>query len=162
MRIGVGYDVHRLVPDRRLILCGVEIPYELGLLGHSDADVAVHALMDAVLGALALGDIGHLFPDSDPKYKDADSMALLREVIEKMDAHGYALGNLDITIIAERPKLAPYIAKMRENLAAAFGCELNRVSVKATTEEGLGLAGNGIGAVAAVLLSERLTANSKQ
>ena len=152
MRIGFGYDVHRLVPDRRLVLCGVGIPYEMGLLGHSDADVAVHALMDAILGALALGDIGHLFPDSDPKYKDADSMALLREVIGKMRECGYALGNLDITIIAERPKLAPYIAKMRENLAAAFGCETDRVSVKATTEEGLGLAGNGIGAHAAALL----------
>ena len=155
MRIGQGYDVHRLVSGRRLVLCGVEIPYELGLLGHSDADVAVHALMDAILGALALGDIGHLFPDSDPKYKDADSMELLREVIAKMNECGYALGNLDITIIAERPKLAPYIAKMRENLSAAFGCEMSRVSVKATTEEGLGLAGNGIGAVAAVLLSEQ-------
>ena len=153
MRIGQGYDVHRLVSDRRLVLCGVDIPCELGLLGHSDADVAVHALMDAILGALALGDIGHLFPDSDPQYKDADSMALLRGVIAKMDECGYALGNLDITIIAERPKLAPYIAKMRENLAAAFGCEISRISVKATTEEGLGLAGNGIGAVAAVLLS---------
>lgn len=152
MRIGFGYDVHRLVPDRRLVLCGVEIPYEPGLLGHSDADVAVHALMDAILGALALGDIGHLFPDSDPKYKDADSMELLREVIAKMREYGYSLGNLDITIIAERPKLAPYIQKMREKLAAAFGCGISRVSVKATTEEGLGLAGNGIGAHAAVLL----------
>lgn len=150
MRIGHGYDVHRLAPDRRLVLCGVEIPYEMGLLGHSDADVAVHALMDAILGALALGDIGHLFPDSDPKYKDADSMALLREVIGEMNKRGYALGNLDITIIAERPKLAPYIEKMRENLAAAFNCEISRVSVKATTEEGLGLAGNGIGANAVV------------
>ena len=153
MRIGFGYDVHRLVPDRRLILCGVEIPYETGLLGHSDADVAVHALMDAILGALALGDIGHLFPDSDSKYKNADSMELLREVIAKMRECGYTLGNLDITIIAERPKLAPYIGKMRENLAAAFECELSRVSVKATTEEGLGLAGNGIGANAVVLLT---------
>ena len=155
MRIGHGYDVHRLAPDRRLILCGVDIPYELGLLGHSDADVAVHALMDAILGALALGDIGHLFPDSDPQYKGADSMALLREVIAKMDECGYALGNLDITIIAERPKLAPYIGKMRENLAEAFGCETDHVSVKATTEEGLGLAGNGIGANAVVLLGLR-------
>ena len=154
MRIGQGYDVHRLVSGRRLVLCGAEIPCELGLLGHSDADVAVHALMDAILGALALGDIGHLFPDSDRKYKDADSMALLREVISKMDACGYALGNLDITIIAERPKLAPHIAKMRENLAEAFGCEISRISVKATTEEGLGLAGNGIGANAVVLLND--------
>ena len=154
MRIGFGYDVHRLTPNRRLVLCGADIPYELGLLGHSDADVAVHALMDAILGALALGDIGHLFPDSDPKYKDADSMALLREVIAKMEELGYALGNLDITIIAERPKLAPYIAEMRKNLAAAFGCGPDRVSVKATTEEGLGLAGNGIGANAVVLLKD--------
>ena len=155
MRIGHGYDVHRLVPDRRLVLCGVDIPCELGLLGHSDADVAVHALMDAILGALALGDIGHLFPDSDPKYKDADSMALLREVIGEMNKRGYTLGNLDITIIAERPKLAPYIAKMRESLAEAFNCDISRVSVKATTEEGLGLAGNGIGANAVVLLDQQ-------
>ena len=155
MRIGFGYDVHRLTENRRLVLCGVEIPYELGLLGHSDADVAVHALMDAILGALALGDIGHLFPDSDPKYKDADSMVLLREVIGKMTESGYVLGNLDITIIAEKPKLAPYIQKMRENLAEVFGCEINRVSVKATTEEGLGLAGKGIGANAVVILSEK-------
>ena len=154
MRIGQGYDVHRLVPDRRLVLCGVEIPHDMGLLGHSDADVAVHALMDAILGALALGDIGKLFPDSDPQYKDADSMALLREVISKMSERGYTLGNLDITIIAERPKLAAYITQMRENLSMAFGCETDRVSVKATTEEGLGLAGNGIGANAVVLLEE--------
>lgn len=152
MRIGFGYDVHRLVEGRRLILCGVEIPCELGLLGHSDADVAVHALMDAILGALALGDIGKLFPDNDPKYKDADSMELLRVVIEKMRGEGYSLGNLDITIIAERPKLAPYIQKMRESLAGAFGFELSRVSVKATTEEGLGLAGEGIGATAIVAI----------
>lgn len=155
MRIGFGYDVHRLVADRRLILCGVDIPYEKGLLGHSDADVAVHALMDAILGALALGDIGHLFPDSDPKYKGADSMVLLREVIAKTNENGYALGNLDVTIIAESPKLAQYIAKMRENLAAAFECEISRVSVKATTEEGLGLGGAGIGANAVVLLEKK-------
>lgn len=152
-RIGTGYDVHRLVPERRLVLCGVEIPSELGLLGHSDADVAVHALMDAILGALALGDIGKLFPDSDPKYKGADSMGLLSEVIALMRSNGYSLGNLDITIIAERPKLAKHIPQMRENLAAAFGCDITRVSVKATTEEGLGLAGDGIGAQAVVLLS---------
>lgn len=152
-RIGTGYDVHRLVPERRLVLCGVEIPSELGLLGHSDADVAVHALMDAILGALALGDIGKLFPDSDPKYKGANSMGLLSEVIALMRSNGYSLGNLDITIIAERPKLAKHIPQMRENLAAAFGCDISRISVKATTEEGLGLAGNGIGAQAVVLLS---------
>lgn len=154
-RIGTGYDVHRLVPGRRLVLCGVEIPSEEGLLGHSDADVAVHALMDAILGALALGDIGKLFPDSDPQYKGADSMKLLAEVITRMQSHGYRLGNLDITIIAERPKLAKYIAPMRESLAAAFGCDISRVSVKATTEEGLGLAGEGIGAQAAVILEEQ-------
>lgn len=153
MRIGFGYDVHRLVEGRRLILCGREIPCEEGLLGHSDADVAVHAVMDAILGALALGDIGHLFPDKDPKYKGADSMLLLAEVIRRMD--GYTLGNLDVTIIAERPKLAPYIADMRENLANAFGCDISRISVKATTEEGLGLAGQGIGANAVVLLEEK-------
>lgn len=151
-RIGTGYDVHRLVPGRRLVLCGVDIPSEEGLLGHSDADVAVHALMDAILGALALGDIGKLFPDSDPQYKGADSMKLLAEVITRMQSHGYRLGNLDITIIAERPKLAKYIVPMRESLAAAFGCDISRVSVKATTEEELGLAGEGIGAQAAVIL----------
>lgn len=154
-RIGTGYDVHKLVPGRRLVLCGVEITSEVGLLGHSDADVAVHALMDAILGALALGDIGKLFPDSDPQYKGADSMKLLAEVITRMQSHGYRLGNLDITIIAERPKLAKYIAPMRESLAAAFSCDISRVSVKATTEEGLGLAGEGIGAQAAVILEEQ-------
>lgn len=154
MRIGFGYDVHRLAEGRRLVLCGVEVPYSLGLFGHSDADVAVHALMDAILGALALGDIGRLFPDSDPKYLGADSMELLRSVIGKMRERGFLLGNLDITIIAERPKLAPFIEKMRENLAAAFGCDTDRVSVKATTEEGLVLAGAGIGAHAVVLLED--------
>ncbi len=152
IKIGHGYDVHRLGEGRRLVLCGREIPYELGLVGHSDADVAVHALMDAILGALALGDIGKLFPDNDPSYKDADSMLLMMDVIGRMDSQGYRLGNLDITIIAEKPKLAPYIAEMRDNLAAIFGCELSQVSVKATTEEGLGLAGLGIGAHANVLL----------
>ena len=136
-------------------MCGAEIPCEVGLLGHSDADVAVHAAIDAVLGALALGDIGKLFPDSDPRYKDADSMELLRVVIGKMSECGYALGNLDVTIIAERPKLSPYIAQMRENLAGAFGCDVGKISVKATTEEGLGLAGKGIGANAVVLLEEK-------
>lgn len=152
IRIGTGYDVHRLVEGRKLILCGVEVPSELGLLGHSDADVAAHALMDAILGALALGDIGKLFPDSDPQYEGADSMALLSQVNDKMSESGYSLGNLDITVVAERPKLAKYITAMRESLAAAFGCDISRVSVKATTEEGLGLAGKGIGAHASVLL----------
>lgn len=121
VRIGTGYDVHRLVPERKLILCGVEVPCELGLLGHSDADVAVHALMDAILGALAMGDIGKFFPDSDPQYKGADSMKLLAEVIRRMEGAGFRLGNLDLTIIAERPKLAKHIPAMRESLAAAFG-----------------------------------------
>ena len=154
VRIGTGYDVHRLVPERKLILCGVEVPCELGLLGHSDADVAVHALIDAILGALAMGDIGKLFPDSDPQYKGADSMKLLAEVIRRMEGAGFRLGNLDLTIIAERPKLAKHIPAMRESLAAALGCDISQVSVKATTEEGLGLAGAGIGAQAAVLLEK--------
>lgn len=152
IRIGTGYDVHRLVPERRLVLCGVEIPCEYGLLGHSDADAAVHALMDAILGAMAYGDIGKLFPDNDPQYKGADSMELLSHVINLMNEAGYTLGNLDITIIAERPKLAAFIPAMRERLAEAFGCDISQISVKATTEEGLGLAGNGIAAQAAVLL----------
>ncbi len=151
-RIGQGYDVHRLCEGRRLVLCGAEIPFEMGLLGHSDADAAVHALMDAILGALALGDIGKLFPDSDPQYKDCDSMKLLERVIALMSERGFSLGNLDITIVAERPKLSPYIGLMRENLASAFGCDISRVSVKATTEEGLGLAGKGIAAHASVII----------
>lgn len=153
IRVGNGYDVHRLVEGRRLVLCGVEIPHDKGLLGHSDADVAAHALMDALLGALAMGDIGLMFPDNAPEYKDADSMLLLMDVISLVSARGYTLSNLDITIIAEKPKLAPYIAFMRENLAVAFSCEIDRISVKATTEEGLGLAGQGIGAYASVLLT---------
>ena len=152
MRIGYGYDVHRLAAGRRLVLCGAEIPFDEGLLGHSDADVAVHAVMDAVLGALALGDIGKLFPDSDPRYKDADSMKLLAEVVSLMRERGFALGNLDVTIIAEKPKLAPFIAEMRKNLADAFFTDIGNISVKATTEEGLGLAGAGIGAHAVILL----------
>ena len=156
MRIGIGYDVHRLVEGRQLILCGVEIPYERGLLGHSDADVAVHALMDAVLGALALGDIGKLFPDSDPQYKGADSMKLLDTVIVKMRERNFSLGNLDITIIAEKPKLAPYIDQMRKNLAKAFDCDISQISVKATTEEGLGIGGAGIGAHAVALFTENV------
>lgn len=152
IRIGQGYDVHRLCEGRRLVLCGVEIPFELGLLGHSDADVAVHAVMDAVLGALALGDIGKLFPDSDPQYEGADSMELLGRVVGLMRERGYSLGNIDVTIVAERPKLSPYILNMRENLAAAFGCDISQISVKATTEEGLGLAGKGIAAQAAAVI----------
>lgn len=155
MRIGHGYDVHRLVTERRLILGGVEIPYELGLLGHSDADVLTHALMDALLGAAALGDIGGHFPDNDEKYKGADSVALLREVVAIIGKAGYRVGNVDCTILAQRPKLAPYISDMRRILAAAMGVELSAVSVKATTEEGLGFTGEGLGIAAhAVALLE--------
>lgn len=154
LRIGHGYDVHRLVPDRRLILGGTVIPYELGLLGHSDADVLAHAVMDALLGALALGDIGHHFPDTDPAYKGADSIALLRRVVGLVRERGYRPVNLDATISAEKPKLAPYIGRMRENLAEACGVSADSVSVKATTEEGLGLKGAGIGATCVCLLEE--------
>ncbi len=138
MRIGHGYDVHRLTEGRRMILGGVEIPYEKGLLGHSDADVLTHAVMDALLGALALGDIGKHFPDTDPRYAGADSIALLRHVAALVHEQGYRLGNLDATVLAQAPKLAPHIAQMRANLAEAIGCAVSRVSVKATTEEGLG------------------------
>ena len=141
MRIGHGYDVHRLVEGRRLILGGVEVPFDKGLLGHSDADVLTHAVMDALLGALALGDIGKHFPDTDPRYAGADSIALLRHVAALVHEQGYRLGNLDATVLAQAPKLAPHIAQMRENLAAAIGCEASCVSVKATTEEGLGFTG---------------------
>ena len=155
MRIGHGYDVHRLVPGRRLILGGVEIPFEKGLLGHSDADVLAHALMDALLGAAALGDIGQWFPDKDPRYEGADSLELLRTVAGALRERGYTLGNVDCTILAQRPKLAPYIPHMRENLAGAMDLPLERVSVKATTEEGLGFTGEGLGIAAhAVALLE--------
>lgn len=140
-RIGHGYDVHRLVPGRALILGGVNIPHTVGLDGHSDADVLTHAVMDALLGALALGDIGHLFPDNDPTYEGADSLALCRTVAGKLREHGYTVGNVDATVVAQRPKLAPYITEMRENLAAALGCDPSQVSVKATTEEHLGFTG---------------------
>jgi 2-C-methyl-D-erythritol 2,4-cyclodiphosphate synthase len=145
MRIGTGYDVHRLVEGRKLILGGVEIEFEKGLLGHSDADVLTHAVMDALLGAAALGDIGHLFPDTDPTYSDADSIALLREVCRRIREHGFEIGNIDATVMAQRPKLAPHIAKMRENIASACGIATDCVSVKATTEEGLGFTGSGEG-----------------
>ena len=148
MRIGQGYDVHRLVEDRRLILGGVEIPYEKGLLGHSDADVLLHALMDALLGAAALGDIGQHFPDKDPQYEGADSMELLDRVCALLRQKGYRVGNCDCTVIAQRPKLAPYIPAMRENIASALGIPTDRVSVKATTEEGLGFTGEGAGIAA--------------
>ena len=145
MRIGMGYDVHRLVPDRRLIIGGVEIPYEKGLLGHSDADVLVHAVMDALLGAAALGDIGQHFPDTDPKYEGISSIRLLRNVGELLEREGYVIENIDATIIAQRPKLAPYRPRMAGNITRALKLEEGRVSVKATTEEGLGFTGSGEG-----------------
>lgn len=155
LRIGHGYDVHRLVPERRLILGGVEIPYERGLLGHSDADVLLHAIMDAMLGALALGDIGRHFPDTDPQYEGADSMKLLECVVGLIHEHGYRLSNLDSTISAEKPKLALYIMQMRENIARVCGVLPEAVSVKATTEEGLGLKGEGIGATCVCILTKK-------
>lgn len=156
MRIGHGYDVHRITNGRKLILCGVEIPWEKGLLGHSDADVAVHALMDAILGAAALGDIGQLFPDTDPAYAGADSLELLRIVSKRMMDAGYRFSNGDITILAQRPKLAPFIPIMRSKIAEVLGVEPDQISVKATTEEGLGFTGSGegISAHAVVLLEE--------
>ena len=157
MRIGQGYDVHRLVEGRALILGGVNIPGEKGLLGHSDADVLTHALMDALLGAAALGDIGKLFPDSDPAYAGADSLELLRSVTALLEKNGYAIVNVDVTVVAQRPKLAPYREEMRRRLAEAMGLERGRVSVKATTEEGLGFTGSGqgISAMAVALLDEK-------
>lgn len=157
MRIGQGYDVHRLVEGRALILGGVNIPWEKGLLGHSDADVLTHALMDALLGAAALGDIGKLFPDSDPAYAGADSLELLRSVTALLEKNGYAIVNVDVTVVAQRPKLAPYREEMRRRLAEAMGLERGRVSVKATTEEGLGFTGSGqgISAMAVALLDEK-------
>lgn len=156
-RIGHGYDVHRLVIQRELILGGVKIPYEKGLLGHSDADVLTHAVMDAMLGALSLGDIGKLFPDTDDRYRNADSLRLLREVAEIVEENGYKLANLDATVVAQMPKLAPHIREMREKLAEAMGAEIGQISVKATTEEGLGFTGGGLGisAHAVVLLETR-------
>lgn len=142
MRIGHGYDVHRFAPDRALILGGVKIPYELGLDGHSDADVLLHAVMDALLGAAALRDIGYHFPDTDMRYKDADSMALLGCVAEMIKEKGYRVGNIDVTMIAQKPKLKNYIPQMRENIAAQLSVDINRVNVKATTEEGLGFTGH--------------------
>ena len=157
MRIGHGYDVHKLVEGRKLILGGIEIEYEKGLLGHSDADVLAHAIMDAVLGSLALGDIGHLFPDNDPAYEGADSMKLMAEVCRIIKEKGYKIGNIDATICAQRPKLAPYIVKMRERIAEVCGCDISQISVKATTEEGLGFTGGGLGISAtAVCLLENI------
>ena len=154
LRIGHGYDVHRLTEGRRLVLGGVEIPYEKGLLGHSDADVLIHAVMDAFLGALALGDIGKHFPDNDMSFKDIDSMVLFRRVNDIIAEKGYRLSNLDATISAEKPKLAPYIMRMRENIANVCGVDISCVSVKATTEEGLGLKGEGIGATAVCIFEK--------
>ena len=148
MRIGQGYDVHRLVEGRKLILGGVEIEYEKGLLGHSDADVLAHAIMDALLGAAAMGDIGKLFPDNDPAYEGVDSLKLLGEVAHRLRERGFEIGNVDSTVVAQRPKLAPYMGKMRENLARAMGVDVSRVSVKATTEEHLGFTGEGLGIAA--------------
>ena len=154
IRIGQGYDVHRLVEGRKLILGGVEIPWEKGLLGHSDADVLLHAITDALLGAAALGDIGTIFPDSDPKYEGADSIALLRHVNALLREKGWRVGNLDATVIAQRPRLAPHIPEMRRRIAEALSAEVDEVSVKATTEEHLGFTGRGegISAQAVVLL----------
>ena len=145
MRVGMGYDVHKLVEGRDLILGGVKIPYEKGLLGHSDADVLLHAIMDALLGAAALGDIGKHFPDTDPAYKDISSIELLKHVSKLLRDNNYTIGNIDATIICQRPKLAPYRDMMIENIARALGVEKNRVCIKATTEEGLGFTGEGLG-----------------
>ena len=156
MRIGHGYDVHKLVEDRDLILGGVKIPYEKGLLGHSDADVLLHAVSDALLGAAGLRDIGYHFPDTDPAYKGADSLELLRIVGQKVAAKGYRVSNVDVTLIAQRPKVGKYIPEMAQNIAAALGMDQDRVNVKATTEEGLGFTGNleGISCHAVCLLAE--------
>ena len=157
MRIGHGFDVHRMVLDRKLILGGIEIPYELGLLGHSDADVLAHALMDAMLGACAMGDIGHLFPDNDDRFLGADSMKLLEEVTRVTAEKGWQLGNCDVTVICQKPKLAPYIDEMRENLADVIGVEPCQISVKATTTEKLGFTGRGEGIAAeAVCIMTRI------
>ncbi|MBQ7383514.1 MAG: 2-C-methyl-D-erythritol 2,4-cyclodiphosphate synthase [Clostridia bacterium] len=155
MRIGHGYDVHKLVEGRKLIIGGVDIPHEKGLLGHSDADVLLHAVSDALLGAAALGDIGKLFPDSDEKFKDADSLVLLRKVAARLSQAGYRVVNVDATVIAQAPKLAPHIHRMRQNIAFALGVNISAVSVKATTEEGLGFSGEKLGIAAhAVCLIE--------
>ena len=155
--MGQGYDVHRLAKDRKLILGGVTIPWELGLLGHSDADVLVHAIMDALLGAAALGDIGAMFPDTDPRYAGADSLQLLRAVGERLAETGWDIVNVDATVVAQRPKLAPFIPEMRRRIADAMGIETDRVSVKATTEEHLGFTGRGegISAMAVALLEHK-------
>ncbi|MDO4490094.1 MAG: 2-C-methyl-D-erythritol 2,4-cyclodiphosphate synthase [Lachnospiraceae bacterium] len=153
MRVGTGYDVHRLVEDRKLILCGVEIPYEKGLLGHSDADVALHAIMDALLGAAALNDIGYHFPDSDAAYKGISSLKLLERVGELLEEKLYIIENIDATIIAQRPKLRPYLDEMRSNVAKTLHLAEDQVNIKATTEEGLGFTGSGEGIAAQAICS---------
>jgi len=156
MRIGHGYDVHRFAQDRELILGGVKIPFEMGLLGHSDADVLLHAISDALLGAAALGDIGKHFPDTDPAYRGADSLLLLKEVARLVGEAGYSVSNVDATVLAQKPKLSGYTQQMRENIARALDMDISRVSVKATTEEGLGFTGNmeGVACHAVCLLEE--------
>lgn len=157
MRVGTGYDVHRLTENRKLILGGVEIPYEKGLLGHSDADVLVHAIMDAILGAAALGDIGKHFPDNDQNCKDISSIILLKKVASIIRENGYTIGNIDSTIVAQRPKVGPFIEQMRKTIASALEIDVSKVSVKATTEEGLGFTGEGLGIAAqAICLLENL------
>ena len=153
MRVGMGYDVHRLVEGRKLILGGVEIPYEKGLLGHSDADVLIHAIMDALLGAAALGDIGKHFPDTDPQYKGISSVELLKHVAKLLDKNNYVIENIDATVIAQRPKLRPYMEEMTKNIAGALGIEENRLNLKATTEEGLGFTGTGEGMASQAICS---------
>ena len=153
MRVGMGYDVHRLVEGRKLILGGVEIPYEKGLLGHSDADVLIHAIMDALLGAAALGDIGKHFPDTDPQYKGISSVELLKHVAKLLDENNYVIANIEATVIAQRPKLRPYMEEMTKNIAGALGIEENRLNLKATTEEGLGFTGTGEGMASQAICS---------
>ena len=155
MRVGMGYDVHRLIPDRDLIIGGVKIPFEKGLLGHSDADVLLHAVMDALLGAAALGDIGRHFPDTDPAYKGISSVLLLEKVRDLLESHGFSIGNIDATVIAQRPKMAPHIPQMEENMAKALGIPKDCINIKATTEEKLGFTGReeGIAAQAVCLLN---------
>ena len=153
MRVGIGYDVHKLVEGRELILGGVNIPYEKGLLGHSDADVIVHAIMDAMLGAAALGDIGQHFPDTDPQYKGISSIALLKHVGKLLEEHNYVIENIDSTIIAQRPKMMPHLPQMRKNVAEALGIEVNQINIKATTEEGMGFTGSGDGISAQAICS---------
>ncbi|MDK2918121.1 MAG: 2-C-methyl-D-erythritol 2,4-cyclodiphosphate synthase [Candidatus Petromonas sp.] len=153
MRIGIGYDVHKLVEGRKLILGGVEIPYEKGLLGHSDADVLLHAIKDAMLGAVALGDIGKHFPDTDDRYKGASSIKLLKEVNNKVNDKGYKINNIDVVIIAQKPKMAPYVEKMRKNIAEALEIDIECINVKATTTEGLGFTGEGKGIAAQAVVT---------